>query len=140
MAPDFETFEGRGQSPRGDAEPAITMSKGPRHNIAVNSRGDELLGKPPFVELLYDPKTKAVGVRACKKPTAHSYPTSSRSAHRPGFQISGGAFVAHYGIAVPHTIKRLANLEGNVLYVSLDDEGVALTSPNRPTVRKDKKR
>jgi hypothetical protein len=141
MPPHFETFQGRGSKNRHDPIPTIALMKqGPNTRLGVNSRGDELLGKPPFIELLYDPKARIVGVRACAESTPYSYALEgARRSGRTGWQVSAGAFVAHYGITVSETITRVATLDGDVLFIALDDAAVESSSPN-PAARKGRKK
>lgn len=95
----FETFTGRGR--KASSVPKVTISK--TGLISANKVcREKLLGGTDAVQLLYDRKTKRIGIKPVPKGTPHAY----RFHAEKGGQISGSAFLKHYDI-MPDKTKSL---------------------------------
>jgi len=89
----------------------------------------ESLGRPEYLEFLFDKKDKIVGLRPLKAETQFSYPIRElKSASGGTFSASAKAFMLFYGISMTSSIRRLAFLSGEVLCIDLKDPGVDVTS------------
>ena len=123
--PNFETFEKRRTPPASD--PFVTMLK--TGVISMNVVAYESLGRPDFLEFLYDKQEQIVGLRPLKAETQFSYPIRElKSATGGTFSASAKAFMLYYGIPMTSSVRRLAFLSGDVLCIDLKDPGVDVTT------------
>jgi len=123
--PNFETFEKRRTPPA--SEPFVSLLK--TGVISMNVVAYESLGRPEYLEFLFDKKDKIVGLRPLKAETQFSYPIRElKSASGGTFSASAKAFMLFYGISMTSSIRRLAFLSGEVLCIDLKDPGVDVTS------------
>ena len=95
-APAFQFFQGNLSVSAG--RPTITLRKGGL--IVLSKATVDLLGEEvAHVQLAYDPKTGAVGVRACDAETAGRY-TLRKQLKNPARLIGGKRFFKHYNLDI----------------------------------------
>lgn len=116
MSPQFETFT-KGLVPL-KRQPRVTIQK--RGTISLNKAAYHALGKPGFVELLYDAEHAIMGLRTAQPQVTHAYPVRSSSGTDNGpFVISAMAFTHFYDIDMSASRRWPAYLEGDVLCADL---------------------
>jgi hypothetical protein len=121
--PNFEVFDKRSVPISND--PMVTVqSKGP---ISLNQAAYHALGKPSFVELLYDPEEKIIGFRAVDGTPPHAYPLR-RQGRSNTFLIAGHAFMKYYGINNDVSRRYVAQTFDDVLGVDLKQKGLEVRS------------
>ena len=92
-----------------------------------------MLEQPRYIELLYSPDDRIVGIRKVTEETPHAYMLKGQgSKYRNSFNISGIAFLNHYQIAATESIRRDAYMDGEVLCVRLGDPGTVVTALRKP--------
>src|SRR6266511_3596883 len=112
--PNFQVFDKRAVPISG--EPMVTIQrKGP---ISINKIAFYAMGKPAFVELLYDPNERIVGFRPLKEPLPHAYPVRAQG-RSPPYLIAGHAFLKFYGLADAVSRRYGAGMVDGVLGVDL---------------------
>jgi hypothetical protein len=119
----FETFK------RNDMQstqaPAVTIQK--RGALSLNVAAFEALGKPSYVELLYDRENKLIGIQKTSGGTPHAYIVRGVGNNRATHVISGKAFLSYYGI--PRDVARRwpATMKKGVLVIDLKQRGIEVT-------------
>ena len=97
--------------------------------ISMNVVAYEALGRPAFLEFLYDRAEEIVGLRPLNVESQFSYPVRElKSASGGTFSASAKAFMLFYGIPMTSSIRRRAFLSGDILCVDLKDSGADVTS------------
>jgi hypothetical protein len=128
--PNFQVFDKRAVPISG--EPMVTIQrKGP---ISLNKAAFHALGKPAFVELLYDPDERVVGFRPLKEQLPHAYPVRAQGRSNT-FLIAGHAFMKYYGIPNEVSTRYVAKMFDEVLGVDLKQKGIEVSS-NRSSQKK----
>jgi len=126
----FELFEKRRTPPA--SEPSVTMLK--TGVISMNVVAYETLGRPNFLEFLYDKEAKIVGLKPHDKETEYSYPVRElKSASGGTFSVSAKAFMIYYGMPMTSSIRRRPFLDGAVLCVDLNEPGTDVTTGRTAT-------
>ncbi len=97
----FETFT-KVNRKSGSAEPAISVSKNGMLGINQACR-EQYLPKAEAVQLLFDAKSKRIGVRPVPPETEHTY--KLRPLKGGGFQVTAISFLRHYEIEQARTKK-----------------------------------
>jgi len=121
--PNFEVFDKRAVPISG--EPMVTIQrKGP---ISLNKAAFHAMGKPSFVELLYDPKERIVGLRPLKEQLPHAYPVRAQGRSNT-YLVAGHAFMRYYSIPNEVSTRYIAQMFDDVLGVDLKQKGVQVTS------------
>lgn len=121
----FETFEKRRSPPAID--PFVTMLK--TGVISMNVVAYESLGRPAYLEFLYDKEAKIVGLKPLYKESEFSYPVRElKSASGGTFSVSAKAFMLYYGMSMASSIRRRPFLDGQILCVDLNDPGTDVTT------------
>jgi hypothetical protein len=109
------------------SEPTLTVQK--NGAISLNKAAHVALGSPAAVELLYDQKTRTIGLRAVGSDADHAYAVrSSRGNGLSPFVISAMAFLHFYDIDVAVSRRWSAYLYDGVLCIDLDDASTEVTS------------
>lgn len=123
--PTWETFEKRRTPPA--TEPFVTLLK--TGVISMNAIAYEAIGRPPFLEFLYDSRAQLVGLRPRQSETEISYPVRElKSATGGTFSVSAKAFMLYFRIPMDRSIRRRATVVDGVLCVDLNDSGIDVTS------------
>lgn len=115
----FETFT---RQRRAGRQPFVTIQK--KGVISINRAAFEALGNPEFVELLYDPDARLVGLRRVDSSVEHAYQVRAPVEGHATWVISGAAFVSYYEIDTSTSVRRGASMDGDLLVVNLNDPGV----------------
>jgi len=113
--PNFELFTLIG--PVRQVGPAMTLRADKR--VSMNEAAYELLGRPLFVELLYDRQGATLGIRAATSTVAHAREVRSEKSSSARRYINIRALLAHYGIEGARTGRDAAKQYGDVLAVRL---------------------
>jgi hypothetical protein len=117
--PNFQVFDKRAVPISG--EPMVTIQrKGP---ISINKIAFHAMGKPAFVELLYDPDERIVGFRPLQEQLPHAYPVRAQGRSNT-YLIAGHAFLKFYGIPNEVSTRYVAEMFGDVLGVDLKKKGI----------------
>jgi hypothetical protein len=120
--PNFEVFDKRAVPI--SSEPSVTLQwKGP---ISFNQAAYLALGKPLYLELLYDKDQKIIGLRPVKQHLPHAYPVRKQGQGNT-YVVAGNAFMKHYNIDHKVSVRYAAQMLGDVLAVDLKQEGVEVT-------------
>jgi hypothetical protein len=122
VVPNFEVFTGR--SSRRGAGPFVTVQRA--GVLSLNRDAYQLLGKPEWVELLYDRGASLMGFRAAGTRVPHAYRVRSQKASS-SVLVSGGAFTRHYGIPTDVARRYPAALSDGVLVVDLTADAAVAT-------------
>lgn len=94
----FETYVPR-RGPGKAEKPTIRILKSGDFSISPAAY-DEFFGGAKHAELLYDPKSKKIGIKPRRKPTKASYKIRESPQGGSRRYISGSQFLEHYGIEV----------------------------------------
>jgi hypothetical protein len=97
--------------------------------ISLNRAAYHAIGEPSYIEMLYDPDEKIVGVRPVKEKLPHAYPVrvQGRAASHT-YLLAGLAFMKYYGILPDVSVRYMAEMYGDVLGVDLKKKGLEVTS------------
>jgi len=132
---ELELFRGRNR--RQPDEFSLTLQRGGR--FVVSQTIAALMGDPPTVELLFNPTTQQMAIRAAVPGSAFAYPL--RRHQRPSTRlITGNRFTSHYGISHDATRRYKAVWDGAMLLVDLtqplgsDEQGRPSDAPGAPSV------
>lgn len=130
--PNFQVFDKRAVPISG--EPMVTIQrKGP---ISINKASYYAMGKPSFVELLYDPDERIIGFRPLKEQLPHAYPVRMQGQRESTFLIAGHAFLRFYNIPNEVSTRYMAEMFDDVLGVDLKKKGIEVTG-NRGRPRRE---
>jgi hypothetical protein len=123
--PNFQVFDKRAVPISGD--PMVTIQR--TGVISLNRAAYHAIGEPSYVEMLYDPDERIVGVRPVKEKLPHAYPVrvQGRAASHT-YLLAGLAFMKYYGILPEVSIRYMAEMYGEVLGVDLKKQGLEVTS------------
>jgi hypothetical protein len=113
--PNWETFTKRGSTTATEA--TLTIHKAGA--LAMSRPAFDFLGGPEWVELLYDPDEKVMGIRGVPEGTPHAYPVRHTETNAGQWLVSGLAFTKYYGIDTSVTRRYRAYVDGDVLCVDL---------------------
>jgi len=125
---DFERFDQRHIAIAGS--PFVTIQKGGRV-MTINRVAHEMLGSPEAVELLYNKNNQVIGVRKVSKKEPYAFPTRAqgRKGQAPSnYLVAVQAFTKHYGIDTSVAMRYPAEMQDDILTVSLD-RGIVATGP-----------
>jgi len=126
MARQFEVFTGRFK-PASSKAMRATLNK--RGVFSINDAAYTELGKPAFVELLYDRTSRVIGLRPVAEGTKHAYPVRTQ-ANAKSYLIGATAFSRAYELDVREGIMVFdPSLEDGVLILEM---GTATIIPARP--------
>lgn len=79
--------------------------------------------------MLYNRQVRAIGVRAVSACAEHSYsPRSATGSNAGRYVISAMAFLHYYDIRPEETMRWPAHLDGDVLFIDLNDQATPVTS------------
>jgi len=122
----FETFKRQRVRP-GD-EPYLTIQR--KGIFSLNRPAFETLGRPDWVELLYDPDARRIGVRKVDESVDHAYGVRKLGSRRgeSTFLVSGTAFTNYYEIDTSRSVRRSGWIEDGVFMIDLNDPGTEVTS------------
>jgi hypothetical protein len=123
--PNFQVFDKRAVPISGD--PMVTIQR--TGVISLNRAAYHAIGEPSYVEMLYDPDERIVGIRPVKEKLPHAYPVrvQGRAASHT-YLLAGLAFMKYYGILPEVSIRYMAEMYGEVLGVDLKKQGLEVTS------------
>lgn len=120
LQPNFVTFQER--LTRQSLEPTVALYAG-THVLAINRAAWEKLGKPEFVEILFDRGAWLVGLRKVEEKANFAYKVQ---AQKTTWLIHGKAFVKWAGIAEPQYAGRYpAKMFDDVLAFQISEEDEA---------------
>lgn len=114
----WETFE-RSYLRAGASEPQATILKGGA-SLALNEAAHQGLGNVRAVELCYDRRRRAIGVRPTPGGTKNSYPLRPRSKAR-GVHVAFQAFSRRYGINTGQATRFRVVFDDGVLVIRQDN-------------------
>lgn len=97
--PNWETFTFQGSK----RATVLRVTLSIRRIFALNQLAFDEIGKPEFVELLFDRKARLIGLKPSKKNVKHAYPIRKQGKNR-SYIIAGKAFCTYYGITVSHSV------------------------------------
>jgi hypothetical protein len=116
----FEEFRPRG-SPQRAEELRVTIGR--RDTIGFNTAAYEALGSPAHVDLLFNRAERVIAIRASMG--THGYRIALAGAG--SYVVACTAFLGHYEISSPESVRRGATCRDNVVYVDLNDPGTVVT-------------
>src|SRR5215210_4909419 len=122
---DFERFDKRHIAIAGS--PFATIQRGGRV-MTINRVAYEMHGGPEAVELLYSKKNRVIGVRQVspKEPYAFPLREQGRRGQEPSnYLVAAQAFTKHYGIDTSVAMRYPAEMQEDILKISLDRGKVA---------------
>ena len=90
-------------------------------NFSMNEASYNAIGRPDFVELLYDRDERIVGFRGANDKSPHSYPITPQANGRT-FQTGGRAFCSYHDIPTGKARRFAGELIDGVLAVNLKGE------------------
>ncbi len=90
-------------------------------NFSLNEASYNAIGRPGFIELLYDAGEQIVGIRAVGEKSPRAYPVTPQANGRT-FQTGGRAFCAYYEIPTGKARRFAGELIEGVLAVRLKGE------------------
>lgn len=99
--------------------PNVTI-QAPRGLISINQSAYHRIGRPMFVDLLFDPEERIIGIRPGSDVDGHRV----RVADQPGSPavISGTAFTKYYDINTDVTRRWEPTFDGETLLVDLKQQ------------------
>lgn len=123
----FEVFQ-KSSAPLAKV-PSVTIQR--RGLISLNRSAWALIDNTEFVELLYDPAARVIGLRPALATSPNAYPVrpqASNSTKGPVL-IAGQMFTKYYGIDTEQAVRYLdPKVEDGILCVDLKAEGQRVTS------------
>jgi hypothetical protein len=125
---DFERFDQRHIAIAGS--PFVTIQRGGRV-MTINRAAYEMLGGPEAVELLYSTKNRVIGVRQVSKTEPYAFPLrgQGRKGQDPSnYLVAAQAFTRHYNIDTSVAMRYPAEMQDDILTISLD-RGMVATGP-----------
>ncbi len=125
---EFERFDQRHIAIAGS--PFVTIQQGGRV-MTINRASYELLGGPEAVELLYSQKNRVIGVRQVSQKEPYAFPLrgQARKGREPSnYLVAVQAFTKHYGIDTSVAMRYPAEMQEDILTISLD-RGMVATGP-----------
>jgi len=124
--PSFQVFDKRAVALAG--APTVTFQR--TGTISLNAAAFHAMGGPAFVELLYDPDEKVVGLRPLATRLPHAYPVGATRQGRT-YRVAGHAFARLCGIPGAVSTRYAAELAGGVLCVDLTRQGTVVARTRR---------
>jgi hypothetical protein len=125
---DFERFDQRHIAIAGS--PFVTIQKGGRV-MTINRAAYEMLGGPEAVEMLYSKPNRVIGIREVSKKEPYAFPLrgQGRKGQEPSnYLVAVQAFTKHYGIDTSVAMRYPAEMQEDILTISLD-RGMVATGP-----------
>lgn len=125
---DFERFDQRHIAIAGS--PFVTIQRGGRV-MTINRVAYEMLGSPEAVEMLYSKKNRVIGVRKVSKKEPYAFPLrpQGRKGRQPSnYLVAVQAFTKHYDIDTGVAMRYPAEMQKDILTISLD-RGTVATGP-----------
>jgi len=119
----FEVFQKNRMPSKG--EPAVTIQK--RGAMSLNNAAFEAIGSPSFVELLYDPGERLIGIRKADEDTPHAYAVRGTGKNQATRVVSGKAFLAYYDIPRGVARRWIAEERDGMLVIDLKQPGTEVT-------------
>jgi hypothetical protein len=119
----FETFQKNRMPSKG--QPAVTIQK--RGALSLNNAAFEAIGSPSFVELLYDPEERLIGIRRSDETTPHAYAVRSYGKDEATRIVSGKAFLAYYEIPRGVARRWIAEERDGMLVIDLKQPGTEVS-------------
>jgi len=111
----FETYQ-KGAT-KAETRPFVTLQvKGP---IALNRPAYEALGRPPALELLFDPHKQVVGLKGCARDHRNAFPVRAVGNAKSSFMVAGKSFTNYYGIDISQSRRYPAFMEDGILCFDL---------------------
>jgi hypothetical protein len=125
---DFERFDQRHIAIAGS--PFVTIQRSGRV-MTINRAAYEMLGSPEAVEMLYSKKNRVIGLREVSKREPFAFPLRSqgrKGAQPSNYLVAAQAFTKHYGIDTSVAMRYPAEMQEDILTISLD-RGMVATGP-----------
>jgi hypothetical protein len=119
----FETFKKDRMPSKG--EPAVTIQK--RGALSLNNAAFEVLGEASYVELLYDPDERLIGIRRSDEDTPHAYAIRGTGINQATRVVSGKAFLAYYDIPRDVARRWIAEERNGMLVIDLKQPGAEVS-------------
>ncbi len=127
MPPDWELFD---RKSRPSAKlPLVTLQGS--GTFSMNEASYNAVGRPAFVELLFDKKAQIIGFRPAGEKSAHAYPIKPQQNGRT-HQTGGRAFCAYYGIETGKARRFAAEMIDGVLAIDLKGPARATGRVSKP--------
>jgi hypothetical protein len=123
--PNFQVFDKRAVPASGD--PMVTIQR--TGVISLNRAAYHAIGEPSYIEMLYDPDERIIGVRPLKEKLPHAYPVRVQgrtTSHT--YLLAGLAFMKYYEILPKVSTRYIADMYDDVLGVDLKKKGLEVTS------------
>lgn len=99
-------------------KPAIGIQKNGR--ISWNLGTQQALGSPEYVELLYDPQKKKLGLRKVESEDLDTFPVRQAGKQRT-WGISALGALRSIGIEVDKAYRVFAEIEGDIAAISVEE-------------------
>ena len=96
--------------------------------MTINRAAYEMLGAPEAVELLYSKKNRVIGIRQVSQKEPYAFPlrAQARKGHEPSnYLVAVQAFTKYYNIDTSVAMRYPAEMQENILTISLDRGNVA---------------
>lgn len=107
--------------------PTVTIQK--RGLLSLNRAAHALIGKPEYVQLLWDPDRRVIGVRATDGNDPNAYPARPQSQKDKGpVLVAGSMFTRYYDIPTEQSRRWIVNAEDDILMIDLNKESQVATS------------
>lgn len=114
----FRVFDGPGTTSRDQQEPNVRIQKS--GELHINDAAMELIGSPQWVELLYDPQNKVIGLRPADAKNPRAFPRR-RDKSRPRIHIfAGRSLTVAHGIDTSTAWRYPAEAVDGILVVDLN--------------------
>jgi len=125
----FEVFE-KSSAPL-TRIPSVTVQR--RGLISLNRAAWKLLDDAAFVELLFDPQERVIGLRPTSETNPNAYPVrpqgSNANSDKGPVLIAGQLFTKYYGIDTEQAMRYVGpQVQDGILCVDLKSEGQKVTS------------
>jgi len=92
----FELFTGRNRPVRSDA---VRVSLNRRSSFYLNNAAYLALGSPEAVLLMYDSKSRVIGLKPTDASVRHAYPVRKQE-NSQSYLVCGAAFVKYYNLSI----------------------------------------
>lgn len=134
----FEVFE-KTRAAAASRVPTLTVQK--RGLISLNRAAWDLIDSARFVELVWDPERKLMGLRPTKEENQNAYPVRPQSNTNPNsgpVLVAGSLFTQFIGLDTTVAQRWTPKVIDGVLCVDLNEPGVKVQSNRDRRQQKDK--
>lgn len=121
---EFESFDRR-QIPA-QSHPMATLQR--KGLLSLNRAAVVALGEPEALELLYDPKARAIGLRPIAISEHKAYPIRQQLGAR-SYMVSAAKLCSYYGIDTSTALRYAPTMVDGMLVIELDKSLGDATGP-----------